>query len=119
MSRDRMESGMPDEVSARERRVTDFLNATASLRKGDLEAVLKLERVVPMAEDPPACRQTNNAHTSRELASILEDRLLTFLCLSAASLGCIEKPHANGELGGRVGSGCSHEAREESGPVRS
>jgi hypothetical protein len=116
MSGDSMESGMPDEVSAREKRVTHFLNATASLRSGDLEAVLELERVVPMEEDLSACRQTNDAHTGRELASILEDRLLTLLCLGAASLGRIEKPHANGELGRRVGSGCSHEAREESGP---
>jgi hypothetical protein len=116
MSGDNMESGLPDEVSARETRVTDFLNATASLRSGDLEAVLELERVVPMEEDPPACLQTNDADTGRELASILEDRLLTFLCLGAASLGRIEKPHANGELGGRVGSGCSHEAWEGSGP---
>jgi hypothetical protein len=110
MSGDSIESGMPDEVPARERRVTDFLNATASLRSGDLEAVLELERVVPMEEDPPACRQANDARTGRELASILEDRLLTLLCLGAASLGRIEKPHANGELGGRVGGGCSHRA---------
>jgi hypothetical protein len=100
-----------EEVPARERRVKDFLNATSSLRRGDLEAALKLDRVVPMEEDPHACLQTSDAHTGRDLASILEDRLVTILCLGAASLGRIETSRTSGELGGRV---CGETA---SGPV--
>jgi hypothetical protein len=102
MSVDSRETRMLEEASAKERRVKDFLNATASLRSGDLEAALKLDRVVPMEEDPPACQQTNDAHTGRDLASILEDRLVTILCLGAASLGRIETSRTSDELGGRV-----------------
>jgi hypothetical protein len=102
MSVSSTETNMPEDVSARRRRVEHFLNAAASLRRGDLEAILKLEQVVPMEEDPPACLQTNDAHTGRELASILEDRLVTILCLGAASLGRIDKSRTSGELGGRV-----------------
>jgi hypothetical protein len=101
------ETNMREEVSAKETRVKAFMTATASLRKGDLEMVLKLDRVVPMEEDPPACLQTNDAQTGRDLGSILEDRLVTILCLGAASLGLIKKSHTSGELGERVFGGRS------------
>jgi hypothetical protein len=111
MSIDSRETSIPEAASAKERRVKDFLNATALLRSGDLEAALKLDRVVPLEEDPLACMQTNDANTGRDLASILEDRLVTILCLGAASLGRIETSRSSGELGGRV---CGETA---SGPV--
>jgi hypothetical protein len=101
MSADTPASTMLKRLFARRKRVAEFLSATAALRSGDLEAILNLDQIVPMEEDAPACLETKQARTGRELAQILEHRLLTILALAEASMNGSERPRANGELGGR------------------
>jgi hypothetical protein len=82
-------------------RVLRFMNAVADLRSGDLRFVLRLDEIVPMEEDGPATRQTDQAGTGEGLAIILEDRLLTILAIGEHSLDCIERATESHELGRR------------------
>jgi hypothetical protein len=78
------------------------MNAVAELQTGDLEAVINLDTVAPMEEDGPSRLDPNEAHTGRELAEILEDRLRTLLAVGEWGLCTKQRPRENDELGGRM-----------------
>jgi hypothetical protein len=77
---------------ARRRRVNNLMNAIAELQTGDLEAVIDLDTVAPMEEDGPSRLDPNEARNGRELAEILEDRLLTLLAVGEWGLCTGQRP---------------------------
>jgi hypothetical protein len=87
---------------ARRRRVNKLMNAVAELQTGDLEAVINLDAVAPMEEDGPSRLDPNEARSGRELAEILEDRLIKLLAIGEWGLCTKQRPRENGELGGRM-----------------
>jgi hypothetical protein len=78
------------------------MNAIAELQTGDLEAVIDLDTVAPMEEDGPLRLDPNEARNGRELAEILEDRLMTLLAVGEWGLCTEQRPRENGDLGGRM-----------------
>jgi hypothetical protein len=110
---------------ARRRRVNKLMNAIAELQTGDLEAVINLDTVAPMEEDGPSRLDPNEARNGRELAEILEGRLMTLLAVGEWGPCTEQRPRENGELGGRMfaepeetGSDHLQNAEANAGPTK-
>jgi hypothetical protein len=97
-----IQSMMKQFEQARRRRVNNLMNAIAELQTGDLEAVIDLDTVAPMEEDGPSLLDPNEARNGRELAEILEGRLMTLLAVGEWGLCTEQRPRENGDLGGRM-----------------
>jgi hypothetical protein len=97
-----IQSTMKQFEQARRRRVNKLMNAIAELQTGDLEAVIDLDTVAPMEEDGPSRLDPNEARNGRELAEILEDRLMILLAVGEWGLCTEQRPRETGELGGRM-----------------
>jgi hypothetical protein len=108
---------------ARRRRVVALLKAISDLQKGDLLAVLELDELTPLQEFgenhiiskgedgrlvltpgwPPAPKSLKHrARTGNDLATILEQKLVSILGIGEVFVPSYQKRRRGNDLGGRA-----------------
>jgi hypothetical protein len=105
-----IQSMMKQFEQARRKRVNRLMNAIAELQTGDLEAVIDLDTVAPMEEDGPSRLDPNEARNGRELAEILEDRLIKLLVIT--------HPYPSDQAAVRWGAGAARASRMAASALR-